>query len=421
MNINFFNNKLSNAKTLINYFPIVIKEAKYNKVIDINNKSYIDCILSAGSLPLGHNHPIINESINYFTKNNFPVQTMDIPTELQYNFMKTLYNFIPDEFNDYNIQFCSPSGSDAIDAAIKLCKISTNRNSIISFTNGYHGQSYAASSISSKLKSNLKFTPLNDTYILPYPNNYSTLSEENINNYINDILINNFKEKSKPAAVIVEPIQGEGGINIPSINYLRNLRKITKILDIPLILDEVQTGFCRTGYKFGFQHSNIKPDVICMAKAIGGSQPLSCILHNNNLNNWTEYNHSGTWRGNQLSFLTGEKIINYMETNKLWKNAELIGILINKELNNLKSKYNCIGDIRTQGLMIGFEIINNNDDPCSDLTSKFQQLCFKNGLLLLKSGPYGNVIRIVCPININSYQVYEIIDIINKSLNELKN
>mgnify|MGYP001345118897 CR=1 FL=1 len=418
---NFINYKLSNAKTLINYFPIVLKHANGIFVKDLNNKKYIDCILAAGTLPLGHNHPIINNCLKQFSENNYPVQTMDIPTELQYNFLKSLYNFIPNNIsNDYKIQMCSPSGGDTIESAIKLAKIATQNNTILSFIGGYHGQSLGASSISGKVRKSFIYSGMSDVHFLPYPSNDYILSTSHINEYINDLLNNTQSGISKPAAIIFESIQGEGGINIAPKEFIQNLRKITYDLDIPLIADEVQTGFCRTGEKFAFQHSDIVPDMICMAKAIGGSQPLACLLHHEKLDKWSEFNHSGTWRGNQLGFLTGKHIIDYMQHNQSWINAKNMGNIIITKLKKIQNKYEIITNTRGKGLMIAFDIIDHKTKkPNPSQTLLFQQKCMANGLLLLKSGKHGNVIRLMCPLNIKESEIDEIIFIINKTLSQL--
>jgi len=418
---NFINYKLSNAKTLINYFPIVLKHANGIFVKDLNNKKYIDCILAAGTLPLGHNHPIINNCLKQFSENNYPVQTMDIPTELQYNFLKSLYNFIPNNIsNDYKIQMCSPSGGDTIESAIKLAKIATQNNTILSFIGGYHGQSLGASSISGKVRKSFIYSGMSDVHFLPYPSNDYILSTSHINEYINDLLNNTQSGISKPAAIIFESIQGEGGINIAPKEFIQNLRKITYDLDIPLIADEVQTGFCRTGEKFAFQHSDIVPDMICMAKAIGGSQPLACLLHHEKLDKWSEFNHSGTWRGNQLGFLTGKHIIDYMQHNQSWINAKNMGNIIITKLKKIQNKYEIITNTRGKGLMIAFDIIDHKTKkPNPSQTLLFQQKCMENGLLLLKSGKHGNVIRLMCPLNIKESEIDEIIFIINKTLSQL--
>ena len=415
---NSINNKLSNAKTLINYFPIVLKEANGIYVKDINNKKYIDCIMAAGSLPLGHNHKVVKKSLKMFNQNNYPVQTMDIPTELQYNFLNSLYNFLPNEIsNNFKIQMCSPSGSDTIEAAIKLSKIATGKDNIISFSTSYHGQSFYTSSLSDTMRKKVKYSHAPNIHILPYPS--STISYESIIKYFKNIIINsNFS--TIPAGVIIEPIQGEGGINIPSKKFMQKIRQITYELEIPLIADEVQTGLCRTGQKFAFEHFDIVPDMICLAKAVGGSQPLACLLHHNNLNKWTEYNHAGTWRGNQLAFLTGKNVIDYFQEHELWKNADIMGQYIMQELNFLKNKYEIINNIRGKGLMIAFDIVvYKTKNPDKNLTLLFQKKCMENGLLLLKSGKDGNIIRIISPLNIKKNEIKKIIFIINKSLSEL--
>lgn len=411
--IKYLNNKLSNAKTLIRYFPIVLKSAEGLYITDIDNKKYIDCISAAGGLPFGHNHPIIKKSINDFNNKNYPVQTMDIPTVLQYDFMKTLYDFLPiDDSHDMKIQMCSPSGGDVVDAAIKLAKISTGRNSILAFNGGYHGQTYASSSVSGKVRSRFSYNGLPDVHFLPY--NHQISSGE----YIEDLIKNPQSGISLPAGIIIEPIQGEGGVNIPSKDFLKELREVTLKYDIPLIVDEIQTGFCRTGKKFGFEHSEITPDIVCMAKAIGGSMPMGVLLHKEKFNKWEEYHHAGTFRGNQLAFLTGSNGIKYMEENKLWENAEKLGKQFVNYWENAQSDYSIIKNIRGVGVMLAIEVkSNSNNFSDTELAINIQKKCMEGGLLIMRGGAYGNVLRIMPPLITTNNDMNEIINILKNNLN----
>jgi|APSaa5957512535_1039671.scaffolds.fasta_scaffold39639_1 diaminobutyrate-2-oxoglutarate transaminase len=428
------NSRLSNAKTLIRYFPIVLKEAMGIHVLDMNKKKYIDCISAAGSLPFGHNHFIASNAIQEFINRQLPVQTMDIATEVQYDFLNTLYKFLPHEFSrDAKIQMCSPSGGDAVDAAIKLAKVATGRSPIIAFYGGYHGQGYASSSISGKLRSKYTYSGMSDVHFLPYPNAYrcpfqiGAEGHKNISDYIECLLKNPQSGISKPAAVIFEAVQGEGGVNIAPNEWIRNLRKVTKELDIPLIADEVQTGFCRTGKKFAFEHAGITPDIVCVAKAIGGSMPLAAIIHNSKLDKWNEYQHAGTWRGNQMGFLLGMRTMEYMEKEKLWEKSHTLGDKFIEDMKTIQHDYPFIGDVRGKGLIFALEMVKPNSKkdkigslpPNINIAKKFQEKCLDNGLLILRGGPYGNVIRIIPPLTITNDEIDEVLHIIKKSLREI--
>ncbi|VVU95601.1 Aminotransferase class-III [seawater metagenome] len=429
-NINYINEKLSNAKTLIRHIPIVLKKGKGIYVFDTNDKKYIDCIAAAGTLPLGHNHVVIQNAILEFINGDYPVQTMDIPTSLQIEFTKKLYEFLPKEFSDNaRLQMCSPSGGDTIEAAIKLSKIATGRNNILAFQGGYHGQGFGPSSLSGKVRGSFSYSGMSDVHFLPYPNEYRcpmSIGKEGykiIVKYIENLINNPQSGIGKPAAIILETIQGEGGVNPAPSEWLKMIREITLKNDIILIIDEVQTGFCRTGKKFGFEHSGIVPDILCLAKAIGGSMPLALMMHHKKLDKWSEYQHSGTWRGNQLAFLTGLRCMEYMEKEELWVNAEQMGRLMYNKLNDIKLNNKSIGDLRAKGLMLAIEFIdtNNKDDkiPSPEKALKLQSNCLENGLLTLRGGQFKNVIRIMPPLNITSDQVEEIINIINISIRGL--
>ena len=433
---NNINNKLSNTKVLPRYFPIVLKNALGINITDINNKTYIDCISAAGSLPLGHNHKTLKNALNDFHNNNYPIQTMDLPTELQYNFMNELYDFLPYSFsNNIKLQMCSPSGSDVIEAAIKLAKIHTNRNSIICFYGSYHGQTFTSTSMSSKLRYNLPYNSLSDINFLPYPNSYRCPYHIGYNNYklslnhLHTILNDTQSGISKPAAIIFEPIQGEGGVISPPIEWIQEIRKITYEHDIPLILDEIQTGFCRTGKRFAFQYSNITPDILCLAKAVGGSMPLGVLLFDEKFNTWNEYQHAGTWRGNQLGFLTGYNTIKYMSDNLVCVNSYNMGNHFYTYMNSILYKYPFIGDIRYKGLMLAIEIVDNSVQPNSigtyppdkKKTIQLQKICMDNGLLVLRGGSNSNVIRLMPPLNLTYSELCDILFILEKSLDSLNN
>jgi len=264
------------------------------------------------------------------------------------------------------------------------------------------------------------------TYILPYPQKESEIDES-----IESIFKHIRSNIHKPSAIIYESIQGEGGLNKAPIEWIKRIRKLTYDYNILLIADEIQTGFCRTGYKFGFEESDIKPDIICMAKALGGSMPLAAILYNKKFDKWSEYQHAGTWRGNQLAFATGETVIDIMNTDKLWENAKYMETIFYEYMKDMKYKYPFIGEIKGRGLMLGFEIydtflskeeynrdeINNNN---TFLAKQFQKICMENGLLLLRGGEYGNIIRILPPLNITTSEMEEILFILEKSCSILK-
>ncbi len=284
--------------------------------------------------------------------------TLDITTPVKEAFVNEILSCLPEEFaENAKIQFCGPSGSDAVEAAIKLVKIATGRNLIMAFQGGYHGMTNGALNLMGNTSvKNIVPGSIADVHFLPYPYIYrcpmgsvNDPDSQSTIRYIENLLTDVESGVTKPAGIIVEVIQGEGGM-IPAPNqWMKELRRITKEQEIPLIVDEVQTGLGRTGTLFAFEHSGILPDVIVLSKAIGGSLPLAIVIYSKNLDKWEPGSHAGTFRGNQLAMATGTASIQYIKENKLHLLAARRGDLFMKELNKIKDISVSIGDVRGKG------------------------------------------------------------------------
>jgi diaminobutyrate-2-oxoglutarate transaminase len=229
---------------------------------------------------------------------------------------------------------------------------------------------------------------------------------------------------TKPAGIIVEAIQGEGGKIPAPTSWLQRLRKITKEQGIPLIIDEVQTGLGRSGKMFAFEHAEIIPDVVVLSKAIGGSQPLAVIVYHKDLDKWGPGAHAGTFRGNQLAMATGSATINFIKENNLVDHAAKMGDLFVRNLKEIQAETNCIGDIRGKGLMLGVEIVNTfsgvlqNGKPerFEKLSRKIQAECFARGLVIEIGGRQSSVLRFLAPLIVTEEQVNEICSIFKQAL-----
>ena len=294
--------------------PFALEQAKGIYLKDVDGNVYFDCLSAAGALALGHNHDVVHEAIREQLDNNLPMLTLDITTPVKEEYVKDILSCLPKEFADNaKVQFCSPSGSDAVEAAIKLVKVATGRRTMVAFHGGYHGMTHGSLSMMGNLGSKSQIPGLMpDVHFLPYPYSYrcsmsNCLSkcQQTCSNYIETVLSDDESGIAKPAGIIVEAIQGEGG-KIPAPDaWLIQLRKITKEQGIPLIIDEVQTGLGRTGKMFAFEHAGIIPDVVVLSKAIGGSLPMAVIVYHKDLDKWGPGTHAGTFRGNQLGMATG--------------------------------------------------------------------------------------------------------------------
>ncbi|MDM5198377.1 aspartate aminotransferase family protein [Fictibacillus enclensis] len=415
----------SNARSYPRRIPIAIEEAEGIFVKDVNGKTYYDCLAGAGTLALGHNHPVVIEAIQQVIKDKRPLHTLDLTTPVKEEFVTELFDSLPKEFaQKAKIQFCGPTGGDAIEAAIKLTKTATGRQSILSFQGGYHGSTHGTMALSGNLGPKEKIRGLMpDVHFLPYPYTYrdpfgigGDESHRISSQYIENLLDDPESGILAPAAMILEVVQGEGGSIPAPIEWLQEMRRITKERGIPLIIDEVQTGIGRTGEFFAFEHAGIVPDVLVLSKAIGGSLPLSVVVYDKALDKWSPGAHIGTFRGNQMAMAAGTATLNFIKKRNLSGHAKRMGELLSERLEQIQLSYRQIGDVRGRGLMIGAEIVNpegkkgkNGSLPAApSLASAIQRECFHRGLILEVGGRHGSVVRFLPPLIITEEQVLDV-------------
>ncbi|MFQ3544914.1 aspartate aminotransferase family protein [Halobacillus rhizosphaerae] len=423
----------SNARSYPRRIPLAIKEAEGMYITDMDGRKYLDCLAGAGTLALGHNHPVVVEAMEKVIKDRLPLHTLDITTPVKENFVDELFASLPEELHDdAKIQFCGPTGGDAIEAALKLVKTATGRQSILTFQGGYHGSTHGTMAISGNLSPKQHVQGLiPDTHFLPYPYTYRCPfgrkgedGHQLSSAYIEQLLDDPESGILPPAAVICETVQGEGGSIPAPIEWLQEIRRITKERGIPLIIDEVQTGIGRTGRMFSFEHAGIVPDVFVLSKAIGGSLPLSVVIYDQSIETWEPGAHIGTFRGNQMAMAAGAATLKYVKDNKLDKHAEAMGNYMLDSLKDIQSHVPELGDVRGRGLMIGVEVVDpaqpqssNGSYPAnSELASNIQQECFKRGLILEVGGRHGAVVRFLPPLIITENQVDEVITIFRQAV-----
>ena len=354
--------------------------------------------------------------------NNAPLHTLDLTTPVKDAFVQTLFSLLPEELQkNAKVQFCSPSGTDAVDAALKLCKTATGRSSVIAFSGGYHGMGHGALSLTGNLNAKNKVNGLMpDVHFFPYPYSYrcpfglgGEAGEKAAAAYFERLLKDPESGITKPAAVILEPIQGEGGVIPAPVEFLKTIRRVTKELGIPMIVDEIQCGIGRSGKFFAFEYADIVPDVILASKAIGGSQPLAVVIYNGDLDKWTAGAHAGTFRGNQLAMKAGTIVMNRVSKPEFLADVVKKGDYIRARLNELKDKVSIIGDIRGKGLMMGCEFVDPNGQPDSigslpasgDIAAAVQKACFERKLVMEKGGRNGSVMRCLCALTVSMEEI----------------
>ena len=424
------NSTESNARSYPRKFPFAIAKAKGSWVEDVEGNTYLDFLCGAGTLALGHNDDEVNQAMVEMLTNNLPLHTLDLTTPVKDTFVETLLGALPFGMGkDCKIQFCSPSGTDATDAAIKLCKTATGRSSVISFAGGYHGMGQGPLACMGNLHAKQTVNGLMpDVHSFPYPYAYRDPfglgGEDGVKaacNFFERTLKDPESGITKPACVILEAIQGEGGVIPAPVEFLKCVRRVTKELDIPLIVDEIQCGMGRSGKLFAFEYADIVPDVILISKAIGGSQPLAVVVYNKELDKWTPGAHAGTFRGNQLAMKAGTIVLNRVSKPEFLAEVSRKGDLVRTKLRQLKEKVSIIGDVRGKGLMVGTEFVDPKASPdcigslpsSGEIAAKVQKLCFENGLIVEKGGRNGSVMRCLCALNISdedlnkAYSIFE--------------
>ncbi|ARU94014.1 diaminobutyrate--2-oxoglutarate transaminase [Tatumella citrea] len=401
----------SNVRSYPRKLPLAITKAQGVWITDADNKQYLDCLAGAGTLALGHNHPEVLQAIQSVITSGLPLHTLDLTTPLKDEFSAYLLSLLPGEGKDYCLQFTGPSGADAVEAALKLAKKATGRSGVISFSGGYHGMTHGALSVTGNLSPKEAVDGLMpEVQFMPYPSLYRCPlgigGEAGVKalSYYFENLINDVESGvRKPAAVILEAVQGEGGVNPAPIEWLQRIRKVTREHGIVMIVDEVQAGFARTGKLFAFEHAGIEPDIIVMSKAVGGSLPLAVLGIKKEIDVWSPGHHTGTFRGNQMAMATGLTTLKILKEEKIADKVAAQGEWLTGKLKSLQQRYPVIGQVRGPGLMIGIEIVKPHEaadhmgsfPADGELSALLQKKCFEQGLILERGGRNGAVLRLL--------------------------
>ena len=426
----------SNARSYPRKFPFSLVKAKGSYVEDVEGNRYLDFLCGAGTLALGHNDPEVNQAMVDMLLSDRPLHTLDLMTPVKDKFVHTLLSLLPEALRDQaKIQFCSPSGTDATDAAIKLCKTATGRSSVIAFHGAYHGMGQGPLAMTGNLGAKSKVhSLLPDVHFFPYPYSYRCPfglgGEAGIKaccEYFERTLKDPESGITKPAAVILEPIQGEGGVIPAPVEFLQTIRRVTEELDIPMIVDEIQCGVGRSGKFFAFEYAGIVPDVILCSKAIGGTQPMSVVIYNKKLDQWQPGAHAGTFRGNQLAMAAGLVVMNRVSKPEFLAEVRAKGDLLRERMTALQKEVSIIGDIRGKGLMSGCEFVDPKGQrdslgslPASgEIAARIQHECFKNRLVMEKGGRHGSVMRCLCALNVTWEDLNTMIGIFEKVVREV--
>ncbi|HOG13804.1 MAG TPA: aspartate aminotransferase family protein [Synergistales bacterium] len=407
--------------------PMALARGRGATLEDVDGNVYIDCFSGAGVMALGHAHPFVLEAAH--GQLDKVTHTLDIPSETRMRLVKILGRILPAELS--RVFFGGPTGSDAVEQAIKLARFNTRRDGIIVFEGAYHGMtgaSLAATSDSGHKDGIGSLAP--GFQFLPFPYRYRNpfgCPEEKVDEFAADnlerVLDDTHSGYSKPAAVLLEAVQGEGGTIIPGPLFLQRVREITEARGILLICDEIQCGLGRTGKMFAFEHSGIVPDIVTMSKALGGAGfPISAIAFREELNTLPPGKSIGTFRGNMVAFAAGAAGLEWMIENRVPEYAAQLGEKAMARFREMEKGSRILGEARGIGLMIALEIVEDKKTrkPAGGLTKQLRKLAHQRGVMIEVGGHHNNVARLLPPLVISEAHLMKAADILEGVLKELE-
>jgi 4-aminobutyrate aminotransferase len=401
---------------------IYAKRAKNGEIWSEDGKRYIDFAAGIAVVNTGHQHPKVVAAVAEQMKSFSHVCFQVTPYETYVRLAERLNAIAPVAAPTKTMLVST--GAEAVENAVKVARAFTGRPGVISFTGGFHGRTLLGMALTGKVVPYKKgfgpFPP--EVYNVAFPNTYHGVSGEQSLAALKSL----FKHTADPssiAAIIIEPVQGEGGFNIAPFDFLRALRALCDEHGILLVADEIQTGFARTGKMFGLEHAGIKADVVAMAKGLAGGFPLSAITGRADVMDASNPGGlGGTYAGNPVACAAAHAVLDVIEEEKLCERANAIGKIILDRCNQIKarSNLNCVGDVRGLGAMCAIELVKDtaSAEPAPQLTQTLTKVANENGLILLSCGTYGNVIRFLVPLTVSDTLVRDGMDIFEASLTE---
>ena len=403
----------SEVQSYARSFPRVFNKAQGEYLYDTEGNQYLDFLAGAGTLNYGHNNPVFKKELLKYIDADGITHGLDLHTKAKGNFLNTFNDMILKPRNmDYIVQFTGPTGANAVETAMKLARKIKQRETIISFTNGYHGVTLGALATTGNQHhrggAGMLLTGV-DT--LPYDGYMG--DDMDTTAYLDKVLTDSSSGVDHPAAIILETVQGEGGITAASYGWLQNIEKICKKHDILLIVDDIQAGCGRTGTFFSFDEVGIQPDIITMSKSLSGyGLPFAMVLFKPEHDIWKPGEHNGTFRGNNLAFVTAEAAIKHYWSDDLFsKEVKRKGKYMYDRINKIIDQYG-EGNFssRGRGMFQGINCVSG------DLASKITKLAFKNGLMIETSGADDHVIKFLCPLTISDQNLKKGMDILEDAI-----
>ncbi|BAY65335.1 putative diaminobutyrate--2-oxoglutarate aminotransferase [Calothrix brevissima NIES-22] len=414
--MNIFEKCESNVRSYCRNFPTIFHRAKGSIVYDESGQEYIDFFAGAGALNYGHNHDYIkNQIISYLNADGIS-HGLDMYTSAKEKFLSKFNETVLNAKQlDYRIQFCGPTGTNAVEAALKLARKVKNNPGIFSFMGAYHGMTLGSLAITANkgIKAGTIGT-LNNVTFMPYP--YGFMDSFDTIKYIDSVLNDANSGIEKPAAIIFETVQAEGGVIVAPIEWMQRLRKLCDEHDILLICDDIQVGCGRTGAFFSFERAGIVPDMVILSKSISGyGLPMSLLLIKPELDIWEPGEHNGTFRGNQLAFIGATAALEYRESSSLELDVKEKELFVKEFLNQEIAAISETIIIRGIGMIWGIDVQNfGGKNFAKSITSR----CFELGLIVETAGRNDTVIKILPPLVIDIFTLQKGCLILKQAFND---
>ncbi|MCK8435601.1 diaminobutyrate--2-oxoglutarate transaminase family protein [Streptomyces sp. D2-8] len=432
----------SAARTYARALPIVPVRARGLTIEGADGRRYLDCLSGAGTLALGHNHPVVLEAIRKVLDSGAPLNALDLATPVKDAFLTELFRTLPPGLAERaRVRFCGPAASEAVETAYALVRAATGRSGLLAFTGSGRGSTdRALYDPSADIQGARVARP-------PYPQDYrcpfgigGEHGADLAARWTESLLDAPGSGVPWPAGMIVEPVQGEGEVIPAPDTWLRRMRQLTAERSIPLIADEIQTGVGRTGAFWAVEHSGVTPDVMVLSKAIGGSLPLAVVVYRDDLDTWEPGTPTDTFPGNQLAMAAGTATLAHVRENALAQRAATLGARLLSQLQELASQFACVGDVRGRGLMIGVELVDPEAEgepgfsgapgvaedgveasvmpgggrqplpAAPELAAAVQRECLRRGLIVGLGGRHASVVQLLPPLTITDEQAAAVLD-----------
>lgn len=400
-----FEQRESSIRAYSRVYPVVFKTASNARQTDESGKEYIDFFAGAGVLNFGHNNSKMKNAIIEYLNNDGVLHSLDMETQAKAAFIQKFTDVIlvPRDM-PHKLQFTGPTGTNAVEAAMKLARRCTGRQNIIAFEQGFHGMTLGSlAATANEYFRNAAGVPLEHITHLPFAE--ASSSSDDAITALREVFLDHNMEP--PAAFLIETIQAEGGVNVADKKWIEAIADIAKELGALLIVDDIQVGCGRTGSYFSFDDLNIKPDIICLAKGIGGiGTPMAMNLVRPELDNqWSPGEHTGTFRGQNLSFIAGATALDYFKDDAFMNTVSEKTAFMEKQLQPLLNSDPSL-QLRGKGMIMGLDVGDG------ERAAAIVQKCFADGLIVASCGMGGKVIKLIPPLTIPQTDLAEGLNIL---------